>query len=145
MGHRPLRDRAADDRSPRISASRRSLCRSVAVLGLPLTAGCSTISSFLGGDPGEVTVFNDTDSSVTATITVTNLSTETTSLSETTDIEASQAAKFDGVFESATTYRFEIETGDGASDSYEWDLPSTDHYLYVTIRSETIDFEENEP
>lgn len=90
-------------------------------------------------------MFNDTGSTVSATVTVTNVSEETTALSETTEIESSQASKFNGVFDSATQYRFEVETEDGLSGSHEWDLPSTDHYLYVTIHSDSIEFEENEP
>lgn len=137
-------DRSADahSRNPSAAYSRRSICRGIAVMALPLTAGCSNI---LGGNPGEVTVFNDTGSTVSATVTVTNVSEETTALSETTEIESSQASKFNDVFDSATQYRFEVETEDGLSGSHEWDLPSTDHYLYVTIHSDSIEFEENEP
>lgn len=61
------------------------------------------------------------------------------------DIEASQARKFNDIFGSATGYRFEIETADGLSESHEWDLPSTNHFLYITIRSDSIEFEENSP
>lgn len=92
-----------------------------------------------------MTVFNDTDARITATLTVSNLAAETTELAETTDIESSQAAKYDDIFESATEYRFEIETADGLADSYEWDLPATDHYLYITVNPDSVDFEENEP
>lgn len=117
----------------------------VAVSALPLVAGCSEITGYLDGNPGEVTVFNNTESSLTATITVTEVESEETVLSETTDISASEAAKFNDVFGAATRYRFQAETEDGQSDSYEWELPSTDHYLYVTINSDSIEFEENEP
>lgn len=140
-------DRSADAHENRhtVPVSRRSICRGVAVMGLPLTAGCSAISGALGGDPGEVTVFNDTDSAVTVTVTVTNPGEETEVLAETADIDASAAAKYDDVFESATRYRFAVETASGLSDSYEWKLPSTDHYLYITITPDAIEFEENEP
>jgi len=140
-------DRSADahEDRPTVFVSRRSICRGIAVMGLPLTAGCSAMSGVLGGDPGEVTVFNDTDSAVTATVTVTNRSEETEVLAETADINATAAAKYDDVFGSATRYRFAVETASGLSNSYEWDLPSTDHYLYITITSNSIEFEENEP
>lgn len=62
-----------------------------------------------------------------------------------TDIAASEATKYNDVFESASRYRFEVETADGLSASYEWDLPSTDHYLYITIHLDSIEFEENNP
>lgn len=110
-----------------------------------MLAGCSEVADYLGGNPGEVTVFNNTDSSLTATIDVTKIESDETVLAETTDISASEAAKFDDVFDAATRYRFEAETDDERSDSYEWDLPSTDHYLYITIHSDSIEFEENEP
>lgn len=128
-----------------VTYSRRSICRGVAVMALPLTAGCSSLSDLLGGNPGEVTVFNKTDSPLTATITVTKLSDGTTALSETTDIESSQAAKFNDIFTSATEYQFEIETASGLSNSYEWNLPSTEHYLSVIIHPDSIEFRENEP
>lgn len=139
-------DQPADARSDHTSTiSRRSICCGVAVMALPLTAGCSALSGFLGGNPGEVTIFNDTNSEITATITVTDLSEETKILSDTSDISSSEATKYNDVFESATQYRFEAETADGIADSYEWDLPSTDHYLYITIGPDSIEFEENEP
>ncbi|MFC6727903.1 hypothetical protein ACFQDG_04525 [Natronoarchaeum mannanilyticum] len=140
-------DRSEDANEDRLTAtvSRRSIGRAVAAMGLPLTAGCSAITGALGGDPGEVTVFNDTDSSVTATVTVTNIGAEDEVLADTADIDAAAAAKYDDVFESATRYRFAVETTSGLSDSYEWELPSTDHYLYITISGDSIEFEENEP
>lgn len=125
--------------------SRRSICRGAAVVALPLTAGCSSLSGLFGGNPGEVTVFNRTDSALTVTITVTRLPDETTVLSETTDIESSQAAKFNDVFDSPAQYRFEVETADGPSNSHEWNLPSTDHYLSVVVHPDSIEFRENEP
>jgi len=139
-------DQPTDTRSDSAqTVSRRTICCGVAVIGLPLTAGCSALSGFPGGNPGEVTVFNNTDSTITVTTTVTNLEAETEALSDTTDIAASEAAKYNDVFESATRYRFEAETEDGLSESYEWDLPSTDHYLYITIHTDSIEFEENGP
>ncbi|MDF9748239.1 hypothetical protein [Natrinema salsiterrestre] len=114
-------------------------------MGLPLTAGCSALSGLFGGNPGEVTVFNNTDSTITVTTTVTNLTEETEPLSDTTDIAASEATKYNDVFESATQYRFEAETEDGLSESYEWNLPSPDHYLYITVHPDSIEFEENGP
>lgn len=145
MGRNPSPNRFSDGQSTPVPAQhpRRSVCRAVVVSSLPLLAGCSEIASYLGGDPGEVTVFNNTDASLTATITVTDIESEETVLAETTDIAASEAAKFNDVFDAATRYRFEAETEDGLSDSYEWDLPSTDHYLYITINSSSIEFEEN--
>lgn len=147
MGQIPSKNRIADtdlsDDSE--SYSRRSICRAATVSALPFIAGCSDITGFLNGNPGEVTVFNDTGSELTASITVTKIAEEETVLSETADISASEAAKFNDVFDAATQYRFEAETDDGQSDSYEWDLPSTDHYLYITINSGGIEFEENSP
>lgn len=145
MAHTLPDDQSAGARSNPTTVSRRSICRGIAAMVLPLTAGCSTLSDFLDGNPGEITVFNNTDSTITATTTVTNLEKETEILSETADIAASEATKYNDVFESATQYRFETETSEGLSDSYEWDLPSTDHYLYITVESDLIEFEENEP
>lgn len=147
MAVNPGGDRSDDGRASRArsTTTRRSVCRGIAVTALPITAGCSSLSEVLGGAPGDVTVFNDTDSAVSATVAVTELPNETTALSETTDIGPSQASKFDDVFESPTRYRFDVETADGRSDNYEWDLPSVEHYLYVTIRPSAIEFEENDP
>lgn len=147
MGRNPSKSQPIE---PRLSSnltpySRRSVFRAVTVTSLPFLAGCSDFTEFLGGNPGEVTVFNNTDSSLTATVTITDISTEETVLSETADIDSSEAAKFNDVFASATRYRFEAETADGLSSSYEWELPSTDHFLYITINSDDIEFEENEP
>lgn len=147
MGRNPSINQSSDCQPSTAPAQhpRRSICRMIAVSALPLVAGCSEIAGYLDGNPGEVTVFNNTESSLTATIMVTEVESEETVLSETTDISASEAAKFNDVFGAATRYRFEAETEDGHSDSYEWELPSTDHYLYVTINSDSIEFEENEP
>lgn len=63
-------DHPADDYSAHTpTVSRRGICRGIAVTALPLTAGYSALS----GDPGEVTVFNNTGSMITVTTTVTNL------------------------------------------------------------------------
>lgn len=128
-----------------VSFSRRELLQGGALSVVPFKAGCSELVRTLSGDPGEITVFNDTGSTVSATVSVTDLRDQTTVLSETMDIEASQARKFNDIFGSATGYRFEIETADGLSESHEWDLPSTNHFLYITIRSDSIEFEENSP
>lgn len=67
-------DHPADDHSAHTpTVSRRGICRGIAVTALPLTASCSALSGFLSGDPGEVTVFNNTGSMITVTTTVTNL------------------------------------------------------------------------
>lgn len=147
MDRSPSPDRSSDCQSITVPArhSRRSVCHAVTVATLPLLAGCSEITDLFGGNPGEVTVFNNTESSLTATINVTKTESEETVLSETVDINASEAAKFNDVFDAATRYRFEAAIDDERSESYEWELPSTDHYLYITFHSDSIEFEENEP
>lgn len=147
MGRNPSKVHPTESRlsSNPTPYSRRSVFRAITATSLPFLAGCSDFTEFLGGNPGEVTVFNNTESTLTATVTVTDIPAAETVLSETVDIDASAAAKFDDVFTSATQYRFEVETADGLSSSYEWELPSTDHFLYITINSDDIEFEENEP
>lgn len=124
--------------------SRRTVLRSVAAGGITLSAGCSTLSDLLGGTPGDVTVFNDTDASVTVTVDVRDLDESTTALSETADVEASGAVRFEDVYEGPRDYRFDVETAHGLAGTHEWALPSTDHYLSVTVRDGSLEFEEKQ-
>ena len=125
--------------------SRRSIFRRITVLALSLGAGCTSLADLLDGEPGEITVFNNTDSNVQVTIEVADRADGRVALAETTTIESSDAVRFNDVFEAAARYRFAVETDHGVADAYEWALPSTDHYLYVIIRSDAIEFEEMGP
>lgn len=73
MGQTPSKNRNADTGLSSVSesCSRRPICRAATVTALPFIAGCSDIAGFLDGNLGEVTVFNDTGSELTASITVT--------------------------------------------------------------------------
>lgn len=128
------------DAQPRLS--RRAMLGTVAA-ATPLLAGCSTVSDLLGGRPGDVTVFNKTDASVTATVRVTRNG--ETLVSDTVDIAASQSEKFEDLFSSTARYRCSVETGADVSNSHEWSLPSTDHYLFAIIHADSVEFRENGP
>ena len=128
-----------------VPCSRRSLCRGAAVGALSLLAGCSGIMEGLSGSQPDLVVFNKQDTDITASIEVSNRSTEETVLSDSAEINSGSAAEFPDVLPSSGEFTMTVETTDGLASTHEWSISSEDQSMQVRVRSNSIEFDQLSP
>lgn len=120
--------------------TRRAALSMLSVAGVGLLAGCSNVVSSVTGPPPDLVVFNRTEDSLTATITVRKQANGNSILSKKPSIDPDAAAEFPDGLPSSGELALKIETHEGLSGENKWSVTSEDQSMQVRINSNSIDF-----
>jgi len=99
----------------------------------------------LSGSQPDLVVFNKQNTGITASIEVSNRSTEETVLSDSAEINSGSAAEFPDALPSSGKFTMTVETTDGLASTHEWSISSENQSMQVRVRSNSIEFDQLSP